>query len=221
MAKNIAILLPYKEQYTVTKAGAASIWVKDYLLESKLRSQTIVYGFLDKKYKPFTRNFKSLNLKGKIIQKNLTYTSLLYNEYLKNNFRIIEIHNRPESLLHLIQKKVKSKLIFIFHNNPQDLRGSSTVKERMFIAENTDQVYFVSNWVQKKFFEGLPYNFRNNCDILYPSIKPLKKFPFIMYFTKSPFFRKTERGILTTQAHDCPYIKSILNWITKMFLKLL
>ena len=177
MAKNIAILLPYKEQYTVTKAGAASIWVKDYLLESKLRSQTIVYGFLDKKYKPFTSNFKSLNLKGKIIQKNLTYTSLLYNEYLKNNFRIIEIHNRPESLLHLIQKKVKSKLIFIFHNNPQDLRGSSTVKERMFIAENTDQVYFVSNWVQKKFFEGLPYNFRNNCDILYPSIKPLKKFP--------------------------------------------
>ena len=177
MDKNIAILLPYKEQYTVTKAGAASIWVKDYLLESKLRSQTTVYGFLDKKYKPFTRNFKSLNLKGKIIQKNLTYTSLLYNEYLKNNFRIIEIHNRPESLLHLIQKKVKSKLIFIFHNNPQDLRGSSTVKERMFIAENTDQVYFVSNWVQKKFFEGLPYNFRNNCDILYPSIKPLKKFP--------------------------------------------
>ena len=122
--------------------------------------------FLDKKYKPFTRNFKSLNLKGKIIQKNLTYTNLLYNEYLKNNFQIIEIHNRPESLLNLIQKKVKSKLIFIFHNNPQELRGSSSVKERMFIAENTDQVYFVSNWVQKKFFEGLPYKFRNNCDIL-------------------------------------------------------
>ena len=41
MTDKIAILLPYKEQYTVTKAGAASIWVKDYLLESKLRSQNI------------------------------------------------------------------------------------------------------------------------------------------------------------------------------------
>ena len=45
----------------------------------------------------------------------------------------------------------------------------------MFIAENTDQIYFVSNWVKKKFFEGLPYQYRNNCDILYPSIKPIKK----------------------------------------------
>ena len=37
MDNKIAILLPYKEQYTDTKAGAASIWVKDYFLESKLK----------------------------------------------------------------------------------------------------------------------------------------------------------------------------------------
>ena len=36
MDKKIAILLPYKEQFTDTKAGAASIWVKDYLNKSKL-----------------------------------------------------------------------------------------------------------------------------------------------------------------------------------------
>ena len=48
MNKKIAILLPYKEQYTDTKAGAASIWVKDYLLESKLAKNTIVYGNLEK-----------------------------------------------------------------------------------------------------------------------------------------------------------------------------
>ena len=177
MGKKIAILLPYKEQYTDTKAGAASIWVKDYFLESKLSNNTLVYGNLEKKYKPFTKNFKSLNLKGKFIKKNITYTMLLYDEYLKKKFSIIEIHNRPESLLYLIEKKVSSKLIFIFHNNPQDLRGSSSVKERMFIAENTDQIYFVSNWVKKKFFEGLPYQYRNNCDILYPSIKQLNKMP--------------------------------------------
>ena len=47
----------------------------------------------------------------------------------------------------------------------------------MYIAENTDQIYFVSNWVKKKFFENLPYSYRNNCDILYPSIQPLKKLP--------------------------------------------
>ena len=45
---NIAILLPYKENYTKNYAGAASIWVKDYLINSKLSNQTTVYGNLKK-----------------------------------------------------------------------------------------------------------------------------------------------------------------------------
>jgi len=57
------------------------------------------------------------------------------------------------------------------------MRGSTTIKERIFITENCNHIYFVSRWVKDKFFEGLPYNERNNCEILYPSIKPLKKFP--------------------------------------------
>ena len=65
----------------------------------------------------------------------------------------------------------------MFHNNPQDMRSSKSINDRIFIAENTDQIYFVSRWVKDKFFEGLPFNHRNNCEILYPAIKPLKKFP--------------------------------------------
>ncbi len=177
MNKDIAILLPYKEIYSENHAGAASIWTKDYIKKSDLSNKTIIYGNLDRKFKPLTKNFKSLNLGKIFMRKNIVYTSKFYDEYLKYKFRIIEIHNRPESLNYLIKKKINSKIIFIFHNNPLNLRGSGTVKERMFIAENTDQVYFVSNWVKKKFFENLPYKFRNNCDILYPSINPLKKFP--------------------------------------------
>ena len=75
------------------------------------------------------------------------------------------------------KKEVTSKLIFIFHNNPQEMRGSSSIKERMFLAENTDYIYFVSKWVKNKFFEGLPYSNRNNCEILYPSINEIKRFP--------------------------------------------
>ena len=176
MNKQIAILLPYKEQYTRDHAGAASIWVKDYIKKSKFKDITLIYGNLDKKYKPFTKNFKSLDL-GRVIKKNISYTENLYKEYQKYKFKIIEIHNRPESLVHLLKKKIKTKFIFIFHNNPLDLRGSSSINERIFIAENTDQIYFVSKWVKNKFFDGLPYKSRNNCDILYPAIQPLNKFP--------------------------------------------
>ena len=37
--KDIAILLPYKENFTENNAGAASIWVKDYLNRSKLKKK--------------------------------------------------------------------------------------------------------------------------------------------------------------------------------------
>ena len=177
MKKNIAILLPYKEKYNLNKAGAASIWVKDYLSISKLNNQTLVFGNLEKKDKPLTKNFVNIDLDKTYIRKNIQYTKHLYDYHLKNPFKIIEIHNRPESLLYLIKKKISSKLIFMFHNNPQDMRSSKTVKDRIFIAENTSQIYFVSRWVKDKFFEGLPFNHRNNCEILYPAIKPLKKFP--------------------------------------------
>lgn len=177
MKKNIAILLPYKEKFNIDQAGAASIWVKDYLDISKLSSQTTVYGNLEKKIKPLTNNYKNIDLKNKLIRKNIAYTNELYKEHLKYKFSIIEIHNRPESLLFLLKKKITTKLIFVFHNNPKDMRGSSSVKERIDIAEKTDQIYFVSKWVKDKFFEGLPYKHKNNCEILYPAIKPLNKFP--------------------------------------------
>ena len=177
MKKNIAILLPYKEKYNLDKAGAASIWVKDYLSISKLKNQTLIFGNLDKKDKPLTKNFVNIDLTKAYIRKNIQYTKHLYDYHLKNKFNIIEIHNRPESLLYLIKKKISAKLIFMFHNNPQDMRSSKSINDRIFIAENTDQIYFVSRWVKDKFFEGLPFNHRNNCEILYPAIKPLKKFP--------------------------------------------
>ena len=65
-----------------------------------------------------------------IIRQFIRYTNILYKDYLKNKYSIIEIHNRPESLLYLLSKKVTSKLIFTFHNNPKDMRGSTSVNER-------------------------------------------------------------------------------------------
>ena len=37
MQNNIAVLLPYKDQFIKDNAGSASIWVKDFSKESKLK----------------------------------------------------------------------------------------------------------------------------------------------------------------------------------------
>ena len=76
MSKEIAILLPYKEKFTNKDAGAASIWVKDYLKKSKLSNKTIVYGNLAKSEKPITNNFKNINISKIYIKKK----SILYKE---------------------------------------------------------------------------------------------------------------------------------------------
>ena len=177
MKKKIAILLPYKEKYTLKDAAAASIWVKDYLKKSSLNNQTLVFGNLSKNEKPFTNNFINISLSNVRFKKNHFYTKRFLESCNKFKFEIIEIHNRPESLVFLLTKKVNSKFIFVYHNNPQDLRFSKTVSERLFIANNCDQIFFVSKWVMKKFFEGLPFDYKNNCEILYPAISKLKKFP--------------------------------------------
>ena len=65
MEKNIAILLPYKEKYTLNESAAASIWVKDYLKKSSLEKQTLVFGNLSRNKTPLTENFINLNINTK------------------------------------------------------------------------------------------------------------------------------------------------------------
>ena len=105
MIKKIAILLPYKEKYTSKDAAAASIWVKDYLNGSYLKNETLVFGDLAKNKKPITENFINLDISKIAFRKNYSYTKKFYQLYKKYNFEIVEIHNRPESLVYLLKKK--------------------------------------------------------------------------------------------------------------------
>ena len=110
----IAIILPYKEIYSNNHSGAASIWVKDYFSKSILSKVTYIYGSLEKKLKPVTKNFINLNINDLSFSKTKNYISKFYKDYLKKRFDIIEIHNRPEYLNFLIKNNIKSKLIFFF-----------------------------------------------------------------------------------------------------------
>ena len=97
--RSIAILLPYKEIYSKNHSGAAGIWVKDYLRKSNLSDKTTIYGYLNDKLKPLTKNFKSLFIKKTIFSKSKSYAANFFKEYQKNKFDIIEIHNRAETQL--------------------------------------------------------------------------------------------------------------------------
>lgn len=169
----IAIITPYKENYSKKNAGAVSLWVKDYLAYSNTSTFTNVFGNLEDDLKPYTDNFINIKIKARF-NKNLNYINEIKKIILeKNEYTTIEIHNRPQYLNAFKLSKKLIKIIY-FHNNPLDLRGSQTKFQRLNILRIADHLIFVSEWCKKKFFEDLNKKDSYKCKIVYPAIPSLK-----------------------------------------------
>ena len=154
----IAVLLPYKENYSKKSAGAVSIFVNDTNNLSKFKKDISVFGFTEDKSN--FNNYKNIILKKKLFQSTST-------QYLKNFIKLIEnktidileIHNRPHYITFL--NKVFSKKILFFHNDPLKMQGSTTKSEREFLLKNTDKIIFNSNWSKSRFVVDLD-KFKND-----------------------------------------------------------
>ena len=152
----ISILLPYKENFSSEYAGAVSIFIKETTLKSKFINSTIIYGNTNYK-KDYLKNYINIELNKKtIFQSNST---LYVNNFVKNKSvkksDIIEIHNRPVYLSKILKIK-KAKKVLYFHNNPLEMNGSKSIKERLFLIEKLNKIIFNSEWTKKQFLKGLP-----------------------------------------------------------------
>ena len=177
--KKIAIILPYKEKFSNSKAGSAAIWVKDFNQKSKFKNISHIYGQLENINDVIDKknyiNIKE-NLTSKFYSKNKFYINQFNKFNDKFNYSIVEIHNRPSYINYLDNNK-KIKIILIIHNNPQTLKGSKTASQRINILEKCQKIIFVSNWVKSKFFEHLNFNNHPKCEVIYPSIEPINITP--------------------------------------------
>ncbi len=173
---NIATILPYKENYTFSKAAAASLWVSEFYKHSKFKKNNFIYGITDSK-DYLTKNYKNIkvnNLGSKFSSTTIEYCNQLIKNIKKFNYEIIEIHNRPLVYTYLY-KKISSKYILYFHNDPLSMKGSKKVKERQNLLNSVTKIIFVSSWVQKRFFHELDQKLINKTEIIYPSIHPEKR----------------------------------------------
>ena len=178
--KKIAILLPFKDHFTHLKAGSASIWIKDFNKKSKYKKDICVFGNTDKLHGLIDKkNYINISFNKYTFKSNNTsYVDEFIKLNNKYNFDLIEIHNRPSYVHHLINKNINSKLVLIFHNNPLALGGSKSNKERNDLIEKCEKLIFVSFWVKEKFFDGLLRKNHTKCEVIYPSIDPIKKLPY-------------------------------------------
>ena len=147
----IAVLLPYKENFSVNYAGAVSLFVKDTIIHSRFKKSTFVFGNMDYK-KPFLKNYINVQLNKNILQsKSKNYIKNFIEYEKKINCDIIEIHNRPNYIKYLNNLKNK-KIILYFHNDPLSMNGSISLKDRLYLLNNIDKILFNSKWSQKRFF---------------------------------------------------------------------
>ena len=179
MNKNIFIILPHKDQFIKNYAGSASIWVKDFFKDSKYKNHIKIFGSTNNTKNVFIKkNYNNIHIpKIKIFSKSKFYINKLIDFCKIENPAIIEIHNRPSYLLKIAEKIRNTNFILIIHNDPLNLKGSTSVSERKKLLDICHKIYFVSTWVEEKFFNGLDKNFYTNFRTLYPSINKLNKFP--------------------------------------------
>ena len=171
----ITILLPYKENFSIKKSGAVSLFVNDIIKNSPDKDSSIVYGktneknFLDKRY-------INLNFRNNLFRSNSNIYINKFLEYEKKDpSDIIEIHNRP-AYIKKIKKNVSSKIILYFHNDPLSMNGSKSIKDRENLLLEVDHFIFNSQWSLSRFKIGLlNLNFyRNKFSVVYQSVNKPK-----------------------------------------------
>ena len=162
----IAILLPYKENFSPEYPGAVSLFIKDTSNFSKYKKNLIVYGNTNFK-EIFDIKYINISLKKNIITSQTKQYVDKFIEYEKQSKSyLIEIHNRP-NYLRLLKNKLSSKnYTLFFHNDPLSMEGSKTVKDRIFLLNLCYKIIFNSNWSKKRFLEGLNNKYVNSEKLL-------------------------------------------------------
>lgn len=155
-SKNLlAILLPHKEFYGASGAGAVSHCVRQQILNSRFREKSIVLGRpVDR---PFNvSRFHSISLSS--ILKGRKSRRYIYSacQWLKDNdIPCVEVHNRPQYISYIRRQLPKIAISLYLHNDPQAVKGFRSVSARKRLLEMCDSVICVSDYIRAQMLFGL------------------------------------------------------------------
>ena len=171
----ISILLPYKENYSPEYPGAVSLFVHATNKISTFKSEITVFGNTNLKEK-LSSNYVNIPLDKNNLFKSQSkeYVNKFVNLQISLKADIIEIHNRP-NYVSLI-KKIKSKIVLYFHNDPISMVGSKKISERINLLLTCEKIIFNSEWSKKRFLKELKniYHKSLKLEVIHQSINRQK-----------------------------------------------
>ncbi len=170
----ISILLPYKENYSSSYAGAVSLFVNAVSKESAYKHETTIYGSTRYKNK-LSPNYINIPLSKEFLKsQSKAYVRKFIEDQRLNKPDIIEIHNRPVYINMLTE--LNTNLVLYFHNDPISMDGSRSSKERIFLLNACERIIFNSEWSKKQFLKNLQnfYHKSKKLIVIHQSINPSK-----------------------------------------------
>ena len=152
----VDLLLPFKESFSAKNAGAVATIVHDLIAEGVKPETQTVFG--KKTENPFPGiNFISLNARHKwLYGKNIGFAAAYCNHLKYNSLPdIIEVHGRCNVAAYLLKKKPTTPVSLYVYNDPREMAGAKSSRERQTLLRGLVQIICVSDFIRDCFLDGL------------------------------------------------------------------
>ena len=136
-APKIDILLPAKERFSPSNAGAISGVVRDLVQASRAAKQFRIIGTdVETSLMPdhFTGLLPKMRwLNGHNIGLAAAYLDLIHKTGAPD---LVEVHSRCHVARYLAQKRPSLNVTLYLHNDPRQMKGGRSVSERRYLLKN-------------------------------------------------------------------------------------
>jgi UDP-glucose:(glucosyl)LPS alpha-1,2-glucosyltransferase len=153
----IDILLPYKEVFTPSNAGAVSTVVSDLAYHTTLEYEFHIYGRQITSPSFQELCYHALKPKWPLIYGNNLGLAHSYIKNLQQRERqpsLIEVHGRCQVASTIAKITKTAKVALFLHNDPRRMTGGKTLAERLWLARNLAGIFANSNYIKNCFLDG-------------------------------------------------------------------
>ena len=155
MTRRIAVILPRREPFDRDRFGAVALTAEAYVRHSAFRDVTEILGLavavprdaeMFRAVTPIDRWWR---------KKNRGYAAGCAAALAATPPRHIDVHNRVEIFTYLARRFPEAAVSPWFHNDPREMGGAETATERQRILDRARFVFCVSDWVRRRFLDGV------------------------------------------------------------------
>ena len=155
-APKIDILLPAKERFSPSNAGAISGVVRDLVQASRATKLFHIIG-TDVDISLMPGHFTGLVPKRRWLYGHNIGLAAAYLDMINatNVADLVEVHSRCHVARYLVKRQPSLRVSLYLHNDPRQMKGGRSVSQRRYLLEKLSGIICVSDYIRNCFLDGL------------------------------------------------------------------